>query len=57
MLFKQLAEMIGIVITHAKGNILDAGILFLIQKLLRLFHAHPDQMVDRRVTGFAFKDF
>ena len=57
MLFEQLAEMICIIISHTESDVLDAGILLLFQKLPGLFHAHADQMIDRRVTRFAFENF
>ena len=56
MFLKQLAEVVGVVISHAQGNVLYAGILLLVKQKPCLFHPDFDQVVDRGVAGFAFEN-
>lgn len=56
MLFEQLTEMIGIVIAYLQGNLLDAAVWFLPQKLPCLFHPEIDQVIDRCVTDFTLEN-
>lgn len=57
MFFKQFAEVVCVVIPNAQGNVLNAGILLFVQQKLCLFHSYLYEVVDRGVTGFAFKYF
>lgn len=57
MFLEQLTEVVGVVISHAQGNVLYAGILLLVKQKPGLFHPDFDQVVDRGVAGFAFENF
>lgn len=57
MFFKQFAEVVCVVIPHAQGNVLNAGILLFVQQKLCFFHSHFYEVVDRGVAGLAFKYF
>ena len=47
--------MVGIVVSHAQGNVLDAGILLFVKKKSGFFHSHLYEVVDGGVAGLAFK--
>lgn len=49
--------MVGIVVSHAQGNVLDAGILLFVKKKSGFFHSHLYEVVDGGVAGLAFKYF
>lgn len=57
MFFKQLTEMVSIVISHTQSNVLYAGVLLLVKQEPGFLHTDFNQVVNRGVAGFAFEYF
>ena len=55
-LFKKLAEMVNVVISHLGGHLLYARVLSAFQKLLGPFQTDIDQETDRRISRLALKN-
>ena len=51
MFLEQLTEVVGVVISHAQGNVLYAGILLLVKQKPGLFHPDFDQVVQALDSG------